>query len=147
MNNLIQLLKERQNDVIAETMEAIKRAHLKHYEAEGLEMTQQRLKKLYDLTLQSVAEKNVAPMVEYVENIARERFSRGYDLYEVQTAFNVLEEAIWNRILRELQPMTFAEALGLISTVLGIGKDTLARTYVSLASKEKNALHRLQGAF
>ena len=136
MNNLIQLLKERQNDIIAEAMEVIKRAHLKHYEAEGLEMTEQRLKKLYDLTLQSVAKKNVIPLMEYVEIIARERSSHGYDIYEVQTAFNVLEETIWNRILDELRPIAYADALGLISTILGIGKDTLARTYVSLASKK-----------
>jgi len=29
-----------------------------------------------------------------------------------------------------------AESLGLLTTVLGVGKDALARTYVSLASHE-----------
>jgi len=136
MNNLIQLLKEKDNEVIVEAMEAIKRSHLRHNGAERLEKTQQLLKKLYALSLQSVEEKNVAPMIEYIQKIPRERFSHGYDIYEVQSAINILEEIIWNQILSKLRPIAYADALGLISTVFGIGKDTLARTYVSLASKK-----------
>ena len=136
MENLTRLLQEHHDSIIAEAMHAINRTHLKHYEAEGLEKTQQRLKKLYDLTLQSVIEKNLVSLVSFVETIAKERYSRGYDLYEVQTAFNVLEIAIWNNILKHLQPVEYAEALGLISTILGVGKDTLARTYVSLVSNK-----------
>jgi hypothetical protein len=37
----------------------------------------------------------------------------------------------------ELDPPEFVRAIGLISTVLGIGKDTLARAYFALASKAK----------
>jgi hypothetical protein len=65
----------------------------------------------------------------------------------VQTAYNVLEEAIWLRILKDLQPAQYAEALGLVSTVLGAGKDALARTYVSLASKAKAPSLNLQSLF
>ena len=136
MDNLIQLLKEKNNEVIVEATEAINRSHSSNNGSEKLEKTQQILKKLYGLTLQSVEEKNVAPMIEYVEKIPRERVSHGYDISELQFAFNILEEAIWNRILRELSPIAFAKALGMISTVLGIGKDTMARSYVSLASKK-----------
>jgi hypothetical protein len=136
MNNLSHFLKEKQNEIIAEAMVAMKRAHLKHYEAEGLQKTKERLKRLYDLTLQGVVDKNVAPLIEYIENVAQDRFSHCYDIYEVQSAINILEETIWNRILRELRPIAYADALGLISTILGIGKDTLARKYVSLASKK-----------
>lgn len=33
-------------------------------------------------------------------------------------------------------PRQLAETIGLLSTVLGFGKDVLTRTYVSLASKQ-----------
>lgn len=136
MNNLIQLLKEKNNEVIVEATEALSRSHSSNNGSEKIEKIQQLLKKLYVLTLESIEEKNVAPMIEYVENIPRVRFSKGYDIYEVQLAFNILEETIWNRILGELSPIVFAKAIGIISTVLGIGKDTMARSYVSLASKK-----------
>jgi hypothetical protein len=48
----------------------------------------------------------------------------------------VLEETIWIRLVNTLPSGQMAEAAGLLSTVLGAGKDSLARTYVSLASKQ-----------
>ncbi len=134
---ITQLLQNHRADILAEAYQAMSRAHLKSYETSGAEQTEQRLQALCDLVVQSVKERNFVPMRAHARAIAIERFESGYDLWEVQTAFNVLEEIIWLRILKELPPAQLAEALGLVSTVLGAGKDTLARTYVSLASKTK----------
>jgi len=76
-------------------------------------------------------------MVIYSEKIAKERFESGFDLHEVHTAYNVLEESIWKTIIKEVDSADLAESLGLISTVLGTGKEALAIAYVSLASKQK----------
>ena len=54
----------------------------------------------------------------------------------MQTAFNVLEEAIWQDVIVALPAEDLVEASGLLGTVLGAGKDTLARTWVSLASQQ-----------
>lgn len=135
--NLNQLLQDNSNDIISDAQQAVVRAGLTHYERSGSEHTHQRLKALFTLTARAVKEKNLGPMIAHTETIARERFEAGFDLAEVQTAFNVLEEAIWMRILKNLPPNELAEALGLVSTVLGAGKDMLARTYVALASKTK----------
>ena len=69
-----------------------------------------------------------------MQQIAAERFTSGYDLSEVQNAFNALEGAIWTRVFAALEPGQYAEALGLVTTILGAGKDALAREYVSLAT-------------
>ena len=145
--DLNQLLQEQTNDILSQAQAAIARARLAHYEKSGSEHTHQRLKALYALTARAVKEKNLGPMIAHAETIARERFEAGFDLSEVQTAFNVLEEAIWVRILKNLSASDLAEALGLISTVLGAGKDTLARTYVTLASKTKAPSLNLQSLF
>ena len=142
-----QLLHDQSNDILSDADAAIARARLAHYEKSGTEHTHQRLKALYALTARAVKEKNLGPMVAHAETIARERFETGFDLSEVQTAFNVLEEAIWVRIMKNISPNELAESLGLISTVLGAGKDTLARTYVSLASKTKAPSLNLQSLF
>ena len=145
--DLHQLLQEQSTDIIADAQRAIDRARLTHYEKSGPEHTHQRLKALYTLAVRAVKEKNLGPMIAHAETIARERFEAGFDLSEVQTAFNVLEEAIWVRILKHLPAEEFAEALGLVSTVLGAGKDMLARTYVSLATKSKVSSLNLQSLF
>jgi hypothetical protein len=141
------LLHERATEIVNDAVAAMSRAHLKHYEQAGTEHTHQRLKALFVLTARAVKEKNLGPLVAHADSVARERFEAGYDLWEVQTAFNVLEETLWTRVLRELAPSDYAEALGLISTVLGTGKDTLARRYVSLASRGKAASLNLHALF
>lgn len=145
--DLHDLLHAHAADIIGDAEEAMKRARLRSYEKAGAESTHQRLKALFVLTARAAKEKNLGPMIAHADAIARERFEAGYDLWEVQTAFNVLEEAIWVRILKQLPPEEFAQALGLVSTVLGVGKDTLARRYVSLATKSRVPSLNLQSLF
>jgi hypothetical protein len=137
MDSLQTLLDAQAQDIVLEASDAIRRAGLRHYGAAGREVVEQRLLTLFETTRQCVAKRNLTPIVRQAEAVANERFTAGYDLTEVQLAFNVLEEAIWKHILADLEPRAYAEALGAISTVLGAGKDALARTYVSLAAQTK----------
>ena len=133
--DLVQLLETEGEEIVGEASEALSRNHLRHYEASASEQNRQRVAKLFDLTLESVRTKDLVPMLEHAHRIARDRFRDGFDLQEVQTAFNVLEEVIWRRITARLPPPDYPEAFGLASTVLGAGKQALAVEYVALASQ------------
>ena len=125
----------RERGVILEAAEAaLARMHAHHYETAGVEEVRQRLSVLLDQLIDGLAARDLEPIIAYAGRVAEERFTAGYDLSEVQIAFNALEEATWTRVLQGLDSSEFAEALGLISTVLGAGKDALARRYVSLAA-------------
>ena len=130
-------LQDHQREILTEAAAALARAHAESYQKLGPEPTARRLEKLFDIAVRAVQARDLGPMIAHAHAIARERFEAGYDLWEVQTAFNVLEEAMWVRISRELAPHELSEALGLVSTVLGAGKDALARRYVALATKTK----------
>lgn len=145
--NLVELLQRDHDIILTSALESIKRTHLKNYEKTGEEHTQQRLKALFVLTARAVKERNLGPMIAHAETIAHERFAAGFDLSEVQTAINVMEESIWKSILNRLPATEYAEALGLVSTVLGAGKDSLARRYVALASKTKVTSLNLRSIF
>ena len=69
------------------------------------------------------------------DSAGQERFAAGFDVSEVQHAFNVLESAMWRQVVPAEAPEDLAESVGLLSTVFGIAKDALARRYVTLASK------------
>ncbi len=144
---LMKLLRDSSDEILTAASEAVERSHLRNYERAGKDQTHQRLKALYVLTSRAVKERNLGPMIPYAENVAHERFAAGFDLSEVQTAFNVLEEAIWTRIVKSVPPAEYGEALGLVGTVLGAGKDALARTYVTLASKTRTRSLNLQSLF
>ena len=145
--DLIQVLEQRKAEVINQAANALVRAQLPHYEKAGVEQNKERLQALYDLMVQCIKDRNLASMIKYAEELASERFDAGFDLCEVQIAFNVLEEALWQQIIRECEPLQLAEALGIVSTVHGVGKDTLARKYVSLAGKTKAPSLNLQALF
>ncbi len=145
--NLIELLQEEQTEILAKSFDSVKRSQLKSYEKAGDEHIHQRLRALYVLAVRAIKERNLGAMIAHAQTIAQERFASGYDLSEVQTAFNVLEETMWNAAMKRLPASEFAEALGLIGTVLGAGKDSLARQYVSLASKMKSTSLNLQSMF
>jgi len=145
--DLHQYLADHTNAILAQATESMARTHLAHYEKAGPEHTHQRLKALLVLTVRAVKDRNLSPMVAHADTIARERFNAGFDLWEVQTAFNVLEEALWTALLKDLPPAELPESLGLVSTVLGTGKDTLARRYVSLAAKTRVTSLNLQSLF
>lgn len=121
--------------VLDEAYSALHRRHVTHYELAGEAFTRQALTDLFSLVVTTIRTRDLAAMSTYSDGIAVERFNDGYDISEVQMAFNSLEEAMWRRVVSAEPPDDIAEAIGLLSTVLGYGKDTVARKYLSLASK------------
>lgn len=111
------------------------RAHPLHYETVGEAERRRRLELLFDHLRAAVDARQLDEMLAYARELAAERYSTGYDLSELQTAVNALEEAIWGSVFAHLEPEEYVEALGLISSILGAAKDELAREYVSLATR------------
>ena len=135
--DLSTLLRDRAEVVVNEALAELCQARLAHYEADGYGTARQRLSDLLDLTLRCIEEGRADPIVDYATRVGGERFAAGYDLCEVQIAINVLEEVLWKRILSSVGPEELAHALGLVNAILGMAKDTLARTYVSLATEQQ----------
>lgn len=132
--NVVELLTRDSTELIEGATDTVLRARLGHYAARGRDEVRGYVAKLYGLLVACVGSKDATAMIEHARAIAGERYAAGFDLQEVQTAINVIEEAVWKRILAELPPAEFARSIGLVSTVLGMAKDVLARSYVSLAT-------------
>lgn len=135
--DLVQVLKTEQVSVVQEATAIVQRARLEHYAQAGAEESRERFDRLYELLVQSIESRNLVAIMEHMERVAKDRFQSGYDLREVQMAINVLEESVWKVVVDRMPPDQLAESLGLVGTVLGAAKDSLARAYVSLASKTK----------
>jgi hypothetical protein len=134
MPDVAVFLQDERQAILQAALASLTRMHVRHYETAGPETVEERLASLFDRLVESIHRRDLAPVVEHARRVATERFNAGYDLAEVQTAFNALEEATWARVLERLETFEYAEALGLVGTVLGAGKDALARAYVSLAA-------------
>jgi hypothetical protein len=135
--NLAELIREKADILVNGAVAELHQARLQHYEEEGIQAAKERLTTLLDETLSCLDARRADPIIDWATRVGHERFAAGYDLFEVQTAINVLEEALWKRILSSVGPDDLAHALGLINAILSTAKDTLARTYVSLATNKE----------
>lgn len=133
---LQEILAARRDEIIADACEALRRAHLCHYEAAGPEECSERLARLLDLVLESVKEQTLLPVIRHAERVAWLRFEAGFEFREVHTAFNVLEEAIWHQVVALSPREDVADLLSLTGTIFGAAKESLAAEYVSLAAKQ-----------
>jgi hypothetical protein len=132
--DVVDLLTQERTAVLEEAFAALQRSGPVHYEAAGERFTQDRLADLFDLVLTALRERRLEPVGAYCEDIAERRFEAGFGISEVQTAFNTLEEAMWQRVVAGVPAKDLVDAIGRLSTILGYGKDALARRYVSLAA-------------
>jgi len=105
-----------------------------HYHALGEQVTRSYLSELFRLVVEGVRAREAVHMVQHAERIAEERFHAGFDLAEVQAAFNALEQAMWRRVVAAEEGSELLASVGVLSAILGAGKDALARVYVHLAS-------------
>jgi hypothetical protein len=145
--NALQFLKDHSNSIVAEATELVTSLQLKGYTRVGKERTKQKLEELLKKIITCLKKRSLIPIITYTDKIARERYNSGYNLYEVQSAINSLELVIWNKIFKEVPPANLAQVLGTISTVIGAGKDNLARMYVALAANIKKPTLNLSSLF
>lgn len=132
---LVDLLEQYSDALVEQASQRLEEARLANYRKAGSSTGRERIEVLLTLTRECIARRDTGAIVLHGERIGRERFGSGYDLSEVLRAFNILEEAIWQRITEELPAAEHAASIGLVSTVLGAGKEALASTYVSLAAR------------
>lgn len=128
-------LVEARTGLVDEAFAALHVLELEHYVHAGPEVTRQRLEGLYDLVVAAIDDRDVSAVVRYADEVAQERFSAGFDVSEVQLAFNVLETSMWRHVVATVDADDLTAAIGLVSTVFGCAKDELARRYVSLAAE------------
>lgn len=138
--DLVALLRERADDLVRDAVGELHEARLEHYEVDGVEVACDRLSDLLGLTVSCLEARRADPIVDWADRVGRERFAAGYELREVQTSINILEEALWRRVFSSVGPDELGRALGLISSVLGMARDTLAQTYVDLASGSRRRM-------
>ncbi len=132
--------------VVEEAAATLERRHQADQHAVSPEERRRNVRDLFELVVQCVHEGRTEPIIASSQQIAANRFGAGFDIAEIQGTFNVLEEVLWRHVAGSLAGDQRIEALGLMNTILGAGKDALARTYVTLASRGAGPLDQQAAA-
>jgi methylmalonyl-CoA decarboxylase len=96
------------------------------------------VRQLFRLVLRCVRAGRAKPIIRPCEQIAAHSYAAGIDLAEIQGAFNVLAEVLWRHLAGALAGEQLVQALGLLNAIVGAGKDAMARTYVALATGDRD---------
>jgi methylmalonyl-CoA decarboxylase len=96
------------------------------------------VRQLFRLVLRCVRAGRAKPIIRPSEQIAAHCYAAGIDLAEVQRSFTVLAEVLWRQLADALAGEQLVQALGLLTAITGAGKDAIARTYVALATRDRN---------
>jgi hypothetical protein len=123
-----EILTQHAEELIDAATQAVLGSRLTHYTSGGHDALRGHIAALYGCLLRCVSAEEAAPMVAHARSIADQRYATGFELQEVQTAINMLESTVWRHLVRELP------AASGISSILGMGKDALAQSYVALAA-------------
>jgi len=97
------------------------------------------VRQLFRLVVRCVSAGRAEPVIRPCEQIAAHCYAAGTDLTELLGAFNVLAEVLWRQLADVLADDQLVQALELLNAIVGAGKDAMARTYVSLAIRDRDA--------
>jgi len=123
------LLREGEQTIVEKAAVNLGNYRLKNYEMAKLSEIEWWLGALFSALCDSIQQKCLEPFLKYSEKLGRLRAEKGFDLKEVQIAYNLLEEHIWEVVLEKGDPKTRAEDLVQISEIVAAGKDKLTKWY------------------
>lgn len=134
----LELLKTNPDKILFDATEFLSRSNLEHYNKFDQESLRAKLAKLFYATRECVEKNSYAPIQKFMAKVAPDRFESGFELYEVQTAINILEECYWKNIVDRVNPEEKMQALLKTHEILCTAKNTLAKSYVEY-KKEASA--------
>jgi len=132
------VLASAEDRVIDEAVAALAQRDRARHQSAGPDGRRRDVRQLFRLVLRCVRAGRAGPVVKPCEQIAAHCYAAGIDLSEGQGAFNVLAEVLWRHLAGTLAGDQLVEALGLLSAIVGAGKDAMARTYMALATRDRD---------
>ena len=133
-----EVLAKAQDRLVDQAVSELEQRH-SHDTTAGPDARRGHLRDLFELVVTCVREGEVGPIIDSSQRLAADRYAAGFDIGEVQGEFNVLEEVLWREMADSLRGDQRIEGLELLNTILGSGRDALARTYVALAGDENGS--------
>ena len=104
----------------------------------GPDGRRREVRQLFGLVLRCMRAGRAEPVIRPCEQIAAHCYAAGTDLAEVQGPFTVLAEVLWRQLAEAVAGEQLVQTLGLLTAIAGAGKDAMARTYVALATRDRD---------
>jgi hypothetical protein len=145
--SILDFLKNRSGGIVKKAAGSFEQMHTGHFDADGLSRLRLLLLSILRAIHECLRHKSTEPVIQYAEEIARERFSSGFALDEVQVAFNVLEDAIWTQLSHEPDLGGLAKGFQGVRKLLRLGKDRFTQEYLEFSAEAKAPSMNIRALF
>jgi hypothetical protein len=130
---LLELLYNKPDLILLDSTDCLVRAHLKHYKQLSPELIRFRLLKLLQALTKCVETNSFNGIIKFMDKVSDERYELGFEIHEVQTAINILEECMWKKILKYVDDDKQISAMKQVTRILCNAKMELAGRYALLS--------------
>ncbi|MCI0448357.1 MAG: hypothetical protein L0Y79_01050 [Chlorobi bacterium] len=132
---LLELLYYKPDLILLDSTNCLVRAQLQHYKPLSPELIRFRFLKLFQALVKCVETNSFNGIIKFMDKVSDERYELGFEIHEVQTAINILEECLWKKILKFVDDDKQISAMKQVTRILCNAKMELAGRY-ALLSKE-----------
>ncbi len=129
--HLISLIQEHKHELIERTCNRLQKCPHSHYETISYEQHQEHEELCLNVILRTLRDDNSEILRRYIEELVEQRTNEGYSLQEVEQAFDIVEEMLW-QVLSRYWPLeeSLIEGLSIIRKIFQDIKNSLAQLFL-----------------
>jgi hypothetical protein len=144
--SLIGAIEEHKYEVIVRVCNRLQKFSYSHYETISYERHQEREELFLNVMLRQLRDEDSNSLNSYLEHLAEQRSNEGYSLQEVEEAFDIVEDTLW-QVLAKYWPLeqSLIEGLTIIRKLFQEIKNSLGQLFleeVLSAQKFENILRK-----
>lgn len=132
---LLEMLYNKPDLILLDALDSLSKIHLIHYDNLKPQLIRFRLSKLLEALVKCVESSSMDEMTNFISKISDERYELGFELYEVQTVINILEESLWKKIQIFIDEDKQISAMKQVSDILSQAKERLVNEYANISKK------------
>ena len=128
---LITLIEGHRDELVVRVCNRLQKFSYSHYETVCFEQHQEREELFLLVILQHLREGDSDVLLRYIENLVEQRTSEGYSLKEVEEAFDIVEDGLW-QVLSKYWPLeqSLIEGLSILRKIFQEIKNSLGQLFL-----------------
>lgn len=145
---LIKAIEEHKDELVERICNRLQKFSQSHYETIAFEQLQEREEMFLNVLLQTLRDDNSASFPLYVRKLVEQRANEGYSLKEVEEAFDIIEDTLWEMVVKYC-PLeeSLIEVLALIKELFHKFKNTFAQMFYDEALKAEKQFGEIRKKF
>lgn len=129
--HLISMIEEHREELVVRVCNRLQKFSSSHYETICFEQHQEREELFLFVILQHLQNENSDALVRYLEDLVEQRTGEGYNLQEIEEAFDIVEDGLW-QVLSKYWPLeqSLIEGLSILRKIFQEIKNSLGQLFL-----------------